>query len=189
MRGPYQITRPLNLDQVLAVDVPGFDSNYNHLRQTLAQFINNREYRGTSVENQVIPAAIALQSWLALFKGSMRGNRLEGATKARVCFAERGMVYLMLLINAVSDQLDILDDEEDQTEQVEKFRNELKQFIRTVLGCPARLDIHDKPQGLTLLRNWFSTLVDIVPLDLRSPHTPLTIRNVTDTLNRFCFSE
>lgn len=170
-------TRPLTLDEVLAFEVHNNQQEYDLLRTTLDAFINNADFDGTSIGVQVVPAAKGLQSWLRLFPVSAQGNRLEGAIKARVCYAERGMFYLLVLIDAVEAQLGMLQ-KQVQTPEVKQFQEQLKGFMRTVLGCDRR--------GLTLMRNWLSTLVDIVPLDQRSPHTPLTTRNVIERLNLFC---
>jgi len=62
-----------------------------------------------------------------------------------------------------------------QRKKLEKY---LKEFIKEIVGC-------SRPAGLTLMRNWLSTLTDIVPLELRSPDTPLSILNM-EKLNLLC---
>lgn len=177
--GPNQDTRPLTLDEILAMDVPNFQQDHNRLRLALDGFIKNPLFKNTSIENQAVPAAQGLQTWVGLFESSMRSNRLPGALKARVCFAERGMFYLIYLFEALDNQMAILGNEQQKTD-----KPELKQELETILDSlwalvPLVLGHRDEgPNGLTMMRNWLATLVDVVPLELRSPHTPLIPENI-----------
>lgn len=175
LRGPPQKTAPLTLDEILAMDVPNFREDFNRVRTTLNSLITNPAFKNTSIENQVVPAAQGLQTWLGLFECSMRDNRLPGATKARVCFAERGMFYLLVLLNSLENQSILLRNEPNQTPAL---KAELRSMRDTLVGYVVPILGTRKNGGLSLMRNWLATLVDVVPLEMRSPHTPLTPANL-----------
>jgi len=168
----------MNLDQVLAFDVPTYRGEYQKMRATLNALVEDPKVQGTSIATSVVPAANALKSWLRLFESSMRqpDKRLAGSTRMRVCFAERGMFLVLTLLASVREELAILKGE-DKSERVMQLRRMLTQFMRTILGCDSK--------GLTFMRNWLSTLVDIVPLDVRSHNTTLTTENIRK-LDLFC---
>jgi len=168
----------MNLDQVLAFDVKNYENEYRQMRNVLDEFIKNRDIQDTSIITEVVPAADGLKSWLRVFSGSVQepDRRLNGSTRMRVCFAERGMFLLMTLLESVKNELQTLQSGEDR-ERMRKLRRILIDFMRSVLGCEKR--------GLTFMKNWFSTLVDITPLELRSHNTTLTTENI-QKLDLFC---
>jgi hypothetical protein len=154
------------------------DVELMRLWNVLETFILNTQFAKTSIEAQVVPAVKNFQSWLRLFPASMHTNRLKSATKARICFAERGIFYLIELFDAVKSQIRMLKKhkpEHDRDTRIKAFINVLEKFMLDVLGCKD-----------TLMLTWLEELVKHTPTNLLSPNTPLTTDNVA-SLENFCY--
>lgn len=173
--------QPLTLDQVLAMDVPNYSTDYAAMMKAIKTFVENPALKGTALDILIVPVVRDLQAWLILFSSNMRNfdNRLQSNMRLRVCFAERGMDLTLKLVQTSQDSIVYLTRAArvDPTPQIVSLSKALNELLLAVMGCNLK--------GLSLMRNWLSTLVDIVPVDQRSKTTPLLQSNMV-IINTLC---
>ena len=123
---PKAATRRLTLDQVMACDIPDFQTHYNQILVALNSFLVSRDIQNTSTEQLVVPAVRKVHDWLLTYPRNMRDpeNRLEGTVWTRTCFVESGMKAMLALGEAMVTHI----------ESLESYQQKCVRFIDTERG-------------------------------------------------------
>jgi hypothetical protein len=154
------------LDEILQ----GNRSEIDRLRDILVSVTDNVEHQFTSWSTKIVPASAELLAWLNLFEQNMLP---EYATRVKVCFAERGFSILLKLLDGIDEEIRLENLEPPTPEDAMEIEDSAAAFRDQVLGARHVVTRNSIP----MMRVWFSTLIDLVPLEYRSPLTPFTTEN------------
>jgi hypothetical protein len=162
---------PLTLDQILAFDVDYYETESTRIKQFLESFVKRPVVLSTILSAKVERTCRNLLAWVNIFHDNMQipKNRLDGALKVRVCFAEKAIIMMLDLAKEMDSILKMV--EQDESAVSDDVLRELKKLVEAV-------DTGKRNAGLSFFMNYLSTLTDVVPFSLRSSTTPMTTENI-----------